>query len=753
MMCQAGQTAMKRLCVLLLFLLLLASGVYTGPAHAKVQSQNPLDEKNLLVLHAFDSSLPIFELTDRGLKGAMDAGGMNIRNQFFEYLDLARNPGPEHRKLLAEQMRLRYSHRKLDTLVTLYPEALEFAFKDCRDVFPDAPIIALYLPNASDLPKTDRPIIGLFPTRDIMGTLEIALKLVPAAKRVYVVSGAHKVDREGEDQARGVSKKWEGQLEFLYLSHMPFEDILTTVSNAPPGSFILVLGFLHDVTGKKQTTREVARQVSQISSVPVFGIFDVTLGVGIAGGSLLSFEHIGTKAGQLALDILGGTKAPRSIPAVLDVPSVSMFDWRQLRRWNLSENALPPGSIVINREVTLWDLRYYFIGGLAFMLAESILIAGLLIQKRRRKAAEESLRQKTEELDQFFSINLDLLAIANTDGYFLRLNPAWEKTLGYGQEELRSRRFLDFVHPDDLESTQEAVSLQSSQQSVIHFENRYRCKDGTYRWLEWMSAPAGHLIFAAARDITERLKAEAEFRQQWEQLAHVTRIAMMGELTASLAHEINQPLTAIQSNAEAAQRFLSAAVPDTGEVRQILEDIVRDNRRASEVIRKIRALLKREPIRFAPLDLNDLIQDVLSLVRGDSLLQQLSITSDFSPALPPVSGDRVQLQQVVLNLVLNGAAAMKNAPVAQRKLTVTTEAQEDRTVKVSVTDLGTGIEEHNIERLFDPFYTTKPEGMGMGLSITRTIVSAHGGTISAANNPQGGATFFFSLPAYQGGPS
>ncbi|MBN2124047.1 MAG: hypothetical protein JW821_07125 [Deltaproteobacteria bacterium] len=224
-------------------------------------------------------------------------------------------------------------------------------------------------------------------------------------------------------------------------------------------------------------------------------------------------------------------------------------------------------------------------------------------------------------------------------------------------------------------------------------------------------------------------------------------------MTTSLAHEISQPLTAIRSNAEAAQRFLSAALPDTGEVRQILEDIVRDDRRASEVIRKIRSMLKREPIRFAPLDLNDVIQDVLSMVRGDSLLRQLSITTDFALDLPAVSGDRVQLQQVILNLILNGAAAMKNAPPAQRKLILRTEIREDRCVKVSLTDFGTGIDEHNIERLFEPFYTTKTEGMGMGLSISRTIIKAHGGAISASNNPQGGATFFFTLPAHRGAPS
>ena len=145
-------------------------------------------------------------------------------------------------------------------------------------------------------------------------------------------------------------------------------------------------------------------------------------------------------------------------------------------------------------------------------LAQTVLVIGLLFQRRRKKVAEESLRQKTEELDQFFNVTLDLLCIANTDGYFLRLNPAWEKILGYTREELMAKRFLEFVHPDDVERTREAVAVLASQQNLSSFENRYRCKDGTYRWLEWSSAPAGNLIYAAARDVTERKQMHREIR-------------------------------------------------------------------------------------------------------------------------------------------------------------------------------------------------------------------------------------------------
>jgi len=345
------------------------------------------------------------------------------------------------------------------------------------------------------------------------------------------------------------------------------------------------------------------------------------------------------------------------------------------------------------------------------------------------------------------------LCIANTDGYFLRLNPAWERALGYSREELMAKQFFEFVHPDDLVRTEDAVSTLASQGKVMYFENRYRAKDGTYRWLEWTAAPVGKLIYAGARDLTERLKTESEARQRREELAHMTRIATMGELTTSLAHEINQPLTAILSNAEAAQRFLSGNAPDISEVRQILEDIVRDDRRASDVVRKVRALVKKEKPHEEILDLNETIQEVISLIRGESLLRGLSITMELSQGLKRIRGERVQLQQVILNLILNGAAAMRNSPSGQRKIIVRTAMPDGRTVKAFVTDFGTGIDEKNIERLFEPFYTTKPEGLGMGLSISQTIIKAHGGTMEASNNPEGGATFALTLPAHQGDAS
>ncbi|MEW6440093.1 MAG: ATP-binding protein [bacterium] len=734
-------------------IILLAAGFRPDLAGAPSQPRTAMAAKSILVLHAHEANAPVFQQTGAGISRKLESGGIPILNQFHVTLDLRRNPGPEYRRLLVEEMRVRCGRRKIDMIVTIYLEALEFLLQEGRDVLRDIPILALYLPQDYELPQADRLIIGHFPVLDITGTLEIALKLVPGANHIYVVSGTHTLDRGVEDQAKRDLKKWESRLEFHYLSHMSFEDILTALSNTPPGTVVLHLPFTRDAAGKIFASPNVVEQMARVSAAPIFGMLKPTLGHGIIGGSLLDFERIGEDAGELVLEVLGGPQAPENIRGFRNPPSVPMFDWRQLRKWNLSGSALPKGSLVVNRESGLWDLRYYIAAGLAFILAQSFLLVRLWAQQRRRKSAEDSLRQKTVELDQFFGVSTDLLCIASVNGYFLRLNPAWERTLGYTREELMATRFLDFVHPEDLASTQNALSRLGSQQQLTSFTNRYRCRGGGHRWLEWTATPAKGLIYAAARDVTDHLTAQAEAMQRREEFAHMARVATLGELTASLAHEINQPLTAILSNAQAAQRFLTLAAPDISEVRQILGDIVRDDRRAAEVVRNLRALIRKKEPCHELLDLNQAIREVIVLTRGEALLAELSVTTELSPDLKRVRGDHGQLQQVILNLILNSAAAMRNTPKDRRKIIVRTEMQDKGTVRVSLTDFGAGIDENNLERLFEPFYTTKSDGLGMGLSISQRIIKAHGGIMQASNNPAGGATFSFSLPAPQGDPS
>jgi len=243
-----------------------------------------------------------------------------------------------------------------------------------------------------------------------------------------------------------------------------------------------------------------------------------------------------------------------------------------------------------------------------------------------------------------------------------------------------------------------------------------------------------------------REHAEREVGRLRQELAHIGRVSALGELSASLAHELNQPLTAILNNAHVAQQLLEADVPNVGELGEILADIVADDQRAAKVISRLRALLKKGELDHAPLDLNDIVREVAELVRSDMGVRHVSLTLDLAAELPRVRGDRVQLQQVVLNIVLNGLEAMSGPHKRDHALVVRTARVGTAAVEVAISDEGKGIDPGDVDRMFQPLYTTKPEGLGMGLAIARTIVDAHGGELRAFNNPVGGATFEFSLP-------
>jgi signal transduction histidine kinase len=246
---------------------------------------------------------------------------------------------------------------------------------------------------------------------------------------------------------------------------------------------------------------------------------------------------------------------------------------------------------------------------------------------------------------------------------------------------------------------------------------------------------------------SQRRRAEAEILNQRTELAHVTRVSMMGQLTSALAHELNQPLGAILRNAEAAEIFLQNEKPDLEEIRAILADIRKDDQRAGSVIDRMRSLLKRRSLELKSLNLGELLSETVALAQSDARARQVFLTLQLRVKLPIVRGDRVHLQQVLLNLILNGMDAMADVAKSQRLLTVSAKTSEDGSVEVVVSDSGNGIEPEQIGRLFEPFFTTKPDGMGMGLSISQTIIEAHGGKIWGGNNITRGAAFIFTLPA------
>jgi len=243
-----------------------------------------------------------------------------------------------------------------------------------------------------------------------------------------------------------------------------------------------------------------------------------------------------------------------------------------------------------------------------------------------------------------------------------------------------------------------------------------------------------------------RKQVELEGQRLRQEMAHIGRVSAMGELTASLAHELNQPLTAILNNAQVAQRFLAAEVVDVEEIREILNDIVADDKRAAEVIRRLRLLLKKGDLEYVSLDLNEVVTEVARLVTSDAAIRNVSMVVEAAPRLPRVRGDRVQLQQVVLNLVLNGLDALDDSSPDRKGLVIRTFRDGAAVVGVAVHDTGPGIADKSVDHIFDALYTTKPDGIGMGLAIARTIVEGHGGRLTAANHEDGGAILQFTLP-------
>jgi signal transduction histidine kinase len=248
-------------------------------------------------------------------------------------------------------------------------------------------------------------------------------------------------------------------------------------------------------------------------------------------------------------------------------------------------------------------------------------------------------------------------------------------------------------------------------------------------------------------NVLSRRQSELEAQRLRRDLSHVGRVSTIGELTTSLAHQLNQPLAAILSNAETAQGALESDVVNLDEIREILADIVNDDKRAGEVIHRLRGLLKKDNPEFTALDINEVVGEVARLVSGDADLRNVSVRLDRAAGLPQVWGDRVQLQQVVLNLVLNGLDAIRESARGERLLVLWTAADGPAAVGVGVRDSGPGIDEADLDRVFEAFYTTKVDGLGMGLAIARSIIEAHGGRLTARNAPEGGATLSFTLPA------
>lgn len=387
------------------------------------------------------------------------------------------------------------------------------------------------------------------------------------------------------------------------------------------------------------------------------------------------------------------------------------------------------------------------------LLFESGIIFAFAVQDRRRRKLEDLLRQSEDRLE-FAAKSADLGLWswdAASDNFWATAH--CNEMLGIpitAQYSMTTMR--ETVHPDDRAIVERALKEGVESRETFEIEYRTNIGSGPTRWVRVRARTvvddrgSVERISGTVVDVTDRRKIQAEVETQKQSLSHLTRVGMLGELSGALAHELNQPLTAIMSNAQAAQRMITHRRVDMEELRMAIEDIIANNVRVGEVIRHLRALLKKEDMRQVRVDLNDVVRDALDLTHNDLIARRISVAFNPSPTQSLVAGDSIQLQQLLLNLIMNAADAISSTAHDGGMLILAVDSTEHDCQHIAVSDTGPGIRTDLMNNLFDPFFTTKTHGLGLGLSISRSIAEAHGGRIWAENNAGRGATFHIVLP-------
>ena len=378
--------------------------------------------------------------------------------------------------------------------------------------------------------------------------------------------------------------------------------------------------------------------------------------------------------------------------------------------------------------------------------AEHALAASQDRLRRLNDTLAERVEAQAKERDRIWSVSQDLLAVMNLDGVILDANPAWLSTLGWAVDELAGNKFEKFVCSADRDRSYEEFRRLLAGGRPQHFENRISRKDGSLRWLAWRAVLDRGQIYTVGRDVTNIRQTQEELHKLQRTLAYVSRDSTVGIMTASLAHEIKQPLTVIAASARAGLRWLDRAKPDLAEARQSLAAIAKEAQRIDDVISSIRAMFRKEEPDTVPLDVGSLVADILALAQGELHSKDIIVRNKLPSELPLVIGKRVQLQQVFLNLIMNAIEAMSSVNGRERELAILAGQIDDQNLEVIVEDTGCGIDPVDYERIFNTLFTTKQHGMGMGLFICRSIIEAHDGRLWALPRSPSGTAFHLTLP-------
>ena len=424
-----------------------------------------------------------------------------------------------------------------------------------------------------------------------------------------------------------------------------------------------------------------------------------------------------------------------------------------MRRWDIPDSAVPADAIVQFREPTLWETnRNQVLLGLVVMLLQAGLIVALLFERGQRRRTAMALARSEEH------VRLAAEAAGLTTWVLEDDSDAGGRPVGSRREAGSAsvtsfRDALASIAPQDRAAV--AAALRKAFDEKEGFETEYRLDapdgEGGWRLARGRRDPLHpRRLLGVVIDITQRKRAQLQAEEDRAALQHMTRVSLLGQLSASIAHQLNQPLASILGNAEAAQKLLEREPVDATELREICADIVAADHHAAQVIRRLSALFKRGEPALESLDVNELVRDTLELTRGLLTIRHVGVVTELAPELPRVSGDRVQLQQLLLNLIVNACDASVELPEDRRVVTIDTGSQGGM-VQLCVTDRGPGVPPEAFEKVFEPFWSTRPRGMGMGLAVCRSIAAAHQGSLTLRNTEEGGARFCVRLPAQAAG--
>ncbi len=585
-------------------------------------------DKTVLVLYSNGRLLPANVDADRGLRASIVSTGSRHVEIFDEFLDEPRFAGPAYLTTFEAYLAGKYVSRRPDVVVAMGAKALEFLL-DCRNtLFTKVPVVytAVLPTDLAARQPLPRDVIGVPYTPDFASTIALALRWHPRVRRLLIVTGAAPQDRSWGPLLRSAVAGVGARVSAEFLVGEPLDALLTRLARLPDDTVVVTSGYFADAAGRALIPRASVEAMCSRSAVPIYTPMAPIMGAGTVGGYMAPVDAMGRQAGTTVNRLLDGA-APDTIVLPDTVPSALHVDWRQIERWGIDPRLVPRDAVVHFRSPTIMEQhRNEAVAVLAGVLFQTALIAGLLVERRRRRVAERE---------------------------------------------------------------------------------------------------------------TERHRFD---------LAHASRLVVAGELTASIAHEINQPLGAILSNADAAEMILDAGPDRRDELRAILADIRRDDLRASQVIRRLRTLLAKKEMERQSFDINDAVREVEALLAGEAQRRgvTLDIRTDGRPAT--IVADRVLIHQVLVNLLLNAMDAVGDLPDGRREVAVSVR-QAPGLVRVTVSDHGRGIAPEHLPQLFDSFFTTKRTGMGLGLPIARSLVDAHGGRIWAENGRELGAVFQVELPA------